>query len=334
MSKPGDSVVAPITVTGTGLFLPERVVTNEELARSLETTDEWIVAHTGIHERRQLAPELATSDMCIAAAIAALENATLSPIEIDVIIVGTYTYDQPLPSTALIVKDALGAGRALPIDINQAACVNGLQAMFIAANLLQSPTIHTALVIAADCASRVTDPHDRATRIFFGDAAAALVVSPTTAPGAGLLSWDFGSALSYGVEISAGGSRSPSSLETVARRGQYLRMDGKKVWHAATENVPSSIRAAASKAGMLVSEIDHFFLHQANRNIIAAAMDDLGLPLARAPMTLEHLGNTGSAGVFTTLHQSFSSGLLHRGDTYVLSAIGAGFQWGTLCLRH
>ncbi|WP_394845481.1 ketoacyl-ACP synthase III [Pendulispora brunnea] len=325
-----------ITVAGTGVHLPDTVVPNAMLAETLDTSDEWIVQRTGIRERRWLDPELATSDMGVAAARSALEAARLTADDVDAIVVSTYTYDQPLPSTALIIKDALGAHRALPLDVTQAACAGGVQAMLIAAHLLQSPAIDTVLVIAADCASRVTDPRDRVTRIFFGDAAAATVVTHAASSerGAGLLSWDFGSQLSYDVEIQAGGSRIPSSAETIAERRHYLRMDGRAVWNTATANLPSSIATAAQRAGLPVQEIDHFFLHQANLNILTETMTQLGVPMDRAPITLDKLGNTGAAGMFTALHQSFTRGHLKPGDTYILSAIGAGFQWGTLCMRH
>lgn len=323
----------PIMVSGTGIHLPDTVITNQELARTLDTSDEWIVSRTGIRERRRLAPELAVSDMCVAAGRVALADAAVGAADLDAVIIGTYTGDQPLPSTALIVKDQLGAHRALPLDITQAACTNGLQAMLLAAHLLQG-SARTILVVAADCASRVIDPRDRTSGVFFGDAAGAVVLTRTETPGAGLLSWDFGSELSYDVQIRAGGSRLPTSDRTVADREHYVRMDGRAVWSAATTRLPQSIRAAAGRAGLPLPAIDHWFLHQANLNILTAAMTELEIPMRCAPITLDTLGNTGSAGVFTALHQAHAQQRIAPGDTYLLSAIGAGFQWGTLCFRH
>jgi len=324
----------PVTVAGTGLHLPPTTVTNHQLAETLDTSDEWIVSRTGIRERRWLASDQATSDMCESAGRAALAAAGLTAGDVDTIIVATYTNDQPLPATALIVKDALGAHRALTLDITQAACANGVQAMLLGAHLLQTAAAEVVLVIAADCASRVTDPRERTTRVFFGDAAAAVVLTRSSAPGAGLLGWDFGSELSYGVQIPAGGSRLPATAQTVVDRQHFLAMDGRAVWDTATRRLPESILTAVDRAGLSVGEITHFFVHQANLNIINATMDKLGVPGHRAPITVDRLGNTGSAGVFTALHQSFSQQLVRRGDTYVMSAIGAGFQWGSLCLRH
>ncbi|MCU1647713.1 MAG: 3-oxoacyl-[acyl-carrier-protein] synthase 3 [Nocardia sp.] len=326
-------VPLPILVSGSGIHLPETVVTNADLTRTLDTSAEWIVSRTGIRERRRLAPELAVSDMCVAAAPAALAEAGISPRDLDAVIIATYTYDQPLPSTALMVKERIGADRALPIDITQAACANGLQAILLAAHLLQV-SARAVLVVAADCASRITDPRNRTTGVFFGDAAGAVVLTRTETPGAGLLSWDFGSQLSHDVEIRAGGSRLPTSAQTVADREHYLRMDGRAVWAAATTRLPQSIRAATDRAGLPVTEIDHFFLHQANLNILTAAMTELEVPMQRAPVTLDTLGNTGSAGVLTALHQARTDHRIQPGDSFILSAIGAGFQWGTLCFRQ
>ncbi|MGW4351099.1 3-oxoacyl-ACP synthase III family protein [Nocardia sp. NPDC004582] len=326
-------VPLPITVSGTGIHLPGTVITNADLTRTLDTSDEWIRSRTGIRERRRLAPELAVSDMCVAAAPIALAHAGVPARDLDAVIIATYTYDQPLPSTALIVKERIGATRALPIDITQAACANGLQAILLAAHLLEV-SARAVLVIAADCASRVTDPRDRTTGVFFGDAAAAAVLTRSETPGAGLLAWDFGSQLSYDVEIRAGGSRLPASQRTVSDRDHYLRMDGRAVWETATSRLPESIRSAIQRAGLAVTEIDHFFLHQANLTILTAAMTELAAPIHRAPITLDTLGNTGSAGVLTALHQACADNRIRSGDTFVMSAIGAGFQWGTLCFRQ
>ncbi|WP_414945344.1 3-oxoacyl-ACP synthase III family protein [Amycolatopsis sp. cmx-11-32] len=323
----------PVRIAGTGVHLPPDIVTNRRLTETLDTSDEWIVHRTGIRERRRLAPDLATSDMCVAAAHPALAAAGCAARDVDAIIVATYTYDQPLPSTALIVKEALGAYRALTFDITQAACANGVQALFLGSLLVRTGAAERVLVIAADCASRVTDPEDRTTRVFFGDAAGAAVLTPATTPGTGLLGWDFGAELSYDVEIPAGGSRQPACATTFEDKRHYLKMNGRAVWDTATRCLPDSVLNATGQAGLSVDDVRHFFLHQANLNILWAAMDKLGVPRDRAPITVDRLGNTGSAGVFTVLHKGFSEGSVRQGDTFVVSAIGAGFQWGTLCFR-
>jgi 3-oxoacyl-[acyl-carrier-protein] synthase-3 len=324
----------PIRVVGTGVHLPETVVTNQRLTELFDTTDEWIVSRTGIRERRWLEPELAASDMGVAAARPALAAAGCHAADLDAVVVASYTGDQPLPSTALIVADALGAYRALPIDVTQAACASGVQAVLLAAHLVAGGAFETVLVVAAEAAARVTDPADRTTGVFFGDAAAAVVLSRTDAPDAGLLSFDYGSELSYQVQIPAGGSRRPPSAQTVAARQHYLAMDGRAVWDTALTHLPASIAAAAGRADLTMAEVDHFFLHQANLNILTAVADRLGVPMARVPITLDKIGNTGAAGAFTALHEVHAQGRLKPGDRYILAAIGAGFQWGTLCLRH
>jgi 3-oxoacyl-[acyl-carrier-protein] synthase-3 len=323
-----------VTVAGSAVHLPDTIITNQQLAEQLDTSDDWIVSHTGIRERRRLAPELATSDMGIAVAGQALAAAGLRCADLDAIIVATYTYDQPLPSTALIVKDAIGASRAMALDVTQAACASGIHAVLIASVLLEQAAMNAVLVIAADCASRVTDPGDRTTRVFFGDAAGAVVLTRTRADGAGLLSYDIGSELDYAVQIPAGGSRLPASLAAVRSGQHYLHMNGRAVWDTAVDRLPGSIALAAAKAGVAVADIQHFFLHQANLNILTHTMARLGVPAERAPVTLDTLGNTGAAGMFTALHRARSAGLLQPGDLYVLSGIGAGFHWGTLCFRH
>lgn len=333
-SHTGDGLAVPFAITGTGIHIPSAVVTNEDLSRTTRRSGDWITARTGIHERRRLAPDLATSDMCVSAARPALEAARVAASDLDAVIVASYTHDQPMPSTSLIVKDALGARRALALDVAQAACASGVHAVLLAAHLLQNPSLSTVLVIGADCASRVTRPGDRTAGVFFGDAAGAVVLSRTQRQGAGLLSYDIGSQLSYAVQIPAGGSRLPTSTQTLAAGTHYVSMDGPAVWDTATTRLPESISNAARQAGLRPQDIDHYFLHQANINILDAARDRLGIPAHRVPITLDRLGNTGSAGIFTALHQTVSAGELRPGDTYVMSAIGAGFHWGTLCLRQ
>jgi 3-oxoacyl-[acyl-carrier-protein] synthase-3 len=330
----GAGLSVPFAVAGTGMHLPPAVVTNHDLTRTLDTSDAWITSRTGIRERRRLDPRLATSDMCVAAARPALEAAGTAPARLDAVIVATYTWDQPLVSTALIVKDALGAERALALDVTHAACASGIQAMLIAAHLLQNPSLTTVLLIAADCASRITDPADRTTGVFFGDAAAAVVLTRADTPGAGLLSYSLGSQLSYAVEVPAGGSRLPAGSATVAAGGHHLSMDGRAVWNTATTRLPESITRAVERAGLPIGAVRHFFLHQANLNIITETMAALEVPPERAPVTVDRLGNTGSAGLFTALHTTAAAGALRPGDIYVLAGIGAGFQWGSLCMRH
>jgi 3-oxoacyl-[acyl-carrier-protein] synthase-3 len=321
-----------VGITATGLYVPDEVVTNEDLSKTLDTSDEWITSRIGIKQRHFVADGMATSDMSVAAGRQALDRAGVSPSDLDAVIVATFTPDQPLPSTALMVCEALGAHRAMPLDLSQTACAGGIYAILVAAHLLQNVAFHNILVIGADAGSRLTDPTDRGTRVFFGDAAGAALLSPT-ASGFGLLSWDVGSELSYEVEIPAGGSRLPTSSQTLAERGQFLKMNGKAVWNMATGQLPGSIRNAALRAGIGLDEVRHFLLHQANQNIIDETVRSLGVATERVPTTVRRLGNTGAASMFTVLHETMEHTVRHN-DVMIMAGIGAGFLWGSVCFRH
>lgn len=324
---------APVGIWGVGCYAPPRVVTNADLVAGLDTSDEWIRDRTGIRQRRWLDPERQTSDMCVAAAREAMHRAGVSGEDVDAIVLATFTFDQPLPSTALLVREAIGAHRALPLDLNQAACAGGVYGLLVGAHLLQGGGFRTVLVIGAEALSRVTDPADRSTRVFFGDAAGAVVLGRAE-PGAGVLSWDFGAKLSHAVQIPAGGTRRPAGAQTVADRAHYLKMDGREVWREAMTALPQTIRAAVAGAGLDLPDVDHFFVHQANLNIVRGVADTLGIAPERVPTSVERLGNTGAATVFTVLHDAMTRGAVSPGDVMVLAAIGAGFLWGSMCLRH
>ncbi|MFE7189579.1 3-oxoacyl-ACP synthase III family protein [Kitasatospora sp. NPDC057541] len=322
----------PVGILGTGLHVPRTVVTNEDLTRTLDTSDEWITSRTGIRERRFLEEGRVTSDMAIEAGRQALARAGVDASELDAIVVATFTPDQPLPSTAMIIGEALGARRAMPLDLTQSACSGGIYALLTAAHLLQNTNYRYVLVIGADAGSRGTDPQERTTRVFLGDAAGAALLGRTPA-GFGLLGWDTDGELSYEVEITAGGSRLPTSPETVEARSQYLKMNGKAVWNMATEKLPESIRRTALHAGVELDEVQHILLHQANLNIINEAAKALGVSADRVPTTVQRFGNTAAASVFTVLHETIENRARH-GDLLIMSAIGAGFLWGSACFRH
>jgi 3-oxoacyl-[acyl-carrier-protein] synthase-3 len=323
----------PVSFLGTGMYIPDEVMTNREMTRQLDTTDEWIVEKTGIRERRFLSEGKLTSDMCVGAAEQALANGGLHPTDLDAIILATFTFDQLLPSTALVVKEALGADRAIPIDLNQAACAGGVYGIWLGCHLLQNEQLKHVLVIGAECLSRVTDPLDRTTRVFFGDAAGALILGQAE-EGYGLLSWDIQSALSYSVQIPAGGSKQPACESTVTERGHYLKMDGRTVWKEATQQLPKTIRTSVQRAQLEMNAINHFFVHQANLNILKEVMKCLQQPMEKAMINVDRLGNTGAATVFTVLHEAMEKQRIQHGQYLMIAGIGAGFIWGSLCLRY
>ncbi|MFE0021521.1 3-oxoacyl-ACP synthase III family protein [Amycolatopsis sp. NPDC059021] len=323
----------PVGILGVGVSIPDRVVTNDELVRGLDTSDEWIRSHTGIRERRFAAAGRTTSDLCADAARAALRRAGVDPGSLDAIVISTITPDQPLPSTALAVKERLGARHAIPVDLTQYACAGGIYGIMLGCQLLQSDDVRHVLVIGAELLSRLTDPGDRGTRVFFGDAAGAVVLGRTE-PGYGILAWDLGSELSYAVEVPAGGASLPPTEETARRGDHHLKMDGRSVWKVATAVVPGSIRKVVERAGAKIRDIRHFYLHQANLNIINEVLEQLGASSAVAPITIDRLGNTGGASVFTAMAEGMNTAAPRRGDLMVVSGIGAGFLWGSLCLRQ
>lgn len=327
-----DRLSRPIGVVGTGMYVPARRVTNEELTRELDTTEGWIVEKTGIHERRFLSAGEATSDMCVEAASRALRAAGLQPDDVDVIIVATFTPDQALPSTAVAVKNRIGAHGAIPLDLTQVACAGGIYAIVTAAHFLQNTNLKNALVIGADSGSRITDPTDRVTRVFFGDAAGAVVLGPVP-EGYGLLSWDLGDELSYEVEIRSGGSRDPFSADVLNRRSHFLRMNGKAAWEISFKKVPETISRSVEGAGLRLQDIDRFLLHQANINILQGVSGELDIPMEKIPINLDIYGNTASASVLTLI-DGYSRNDARDGDKVSVSAIGAGFLWGSLVYRH
>lgn len=330
----GNSRVTTARLSSFSEAVPERVVSNEEMCRTLDTSDSWIVSATGIHNRHYLAPELAASDLASEAARKVLADSGVRPDQIDAIVVSTGNPDQPFPSCALMVKEKIGALRALPIDLTQAACSGGLMAIELASTMVESSRYNTILVIAVEVLSRQTDPTDRTIRVFFGDAAGAAIVRPETEPGHGILSSVFDSELDLSVEIKAGGSAHPLTVEAVERGEHLIHMNGRRVMEMATTKLPDAVLEATARAGIALSEIDNFVFHQANINIIHAAMDALGVDRSKAPISLDRLGNTGSASIFTAFAQLRREGRMTHDEITVVATIGAGFIWGAMVIKH
>lgn len=319
----------PVSIEGVGFKVPNQIVTNEDIVQTLNTTAEWIVEKTGIQERRFLEEHLVTSDLAVSAAEEALMNAGIEAKDVDVILLTTASPDQRIPSTALIVKEKLGAINAMPFDFTQLGCAAGTYAMYIATHLLQNPTIHNVLVISSEVLSRITSPQDRNTRMFFGDAAGAVVMQKSNGAH-GILSFDFGSKLDYAVKITSGGTNSHLQEEPVT---DFLQMNGRAVWKLATNMIPESISNAASNANLELDEIDYFILHQANLNIIDKVLMRLNIPREKGITTIEKYGNTGSASIFSCLYELMQKEEYLEGENVLITAIGAGFFWGSLCLK-
>lgn len=313
--------------------VPSRVVSNAELCATLATDEAWIERRTGILERRFLELDRAASDLAVEAARRVIEESCTAPTDIDAIVVATANPDQPFPSTALTVARQLGAVDAVPFDLTQAACSGGLLALELASSIV-GERYGRILVIAVEVFSRQTNPLDRTTRIFFGDAAGAALVTREFEQGRGIRSMVINSDFDMSVGIRGGGSRHPLDSAAIERGDQYIYMDGPRVWTLATTLLPGVVRKAVSEAGKSLGEIDNFVFHQANRNIIVDVMDTLGVDRSRAPITLDRLGNTGAASIFTVLAQLSRNGGLREGETTVVATIGAGFIWGAMVLVH
>ena len=311
-------------IIGTGSCLPETVVTNDDLSKIMETSDEWISSRTGIKERR-LVKEETTTEMSITAAKRAMENAGISAQEIDLIIVGTITGDYVTPSTACELQAAIGADKAVAFDIN-AACSGFMFALHTADAYLKTGTYKTALILGAETLSKIMDWNDRSTCVLFGDGAGAAVVR---ADETGLLAFDQGSDGKKGMVLSCENRKNNNPLVENSREWQYTYMDGQEVYKFAVTTVPASIRKVVEEAGLTIEDIDYFALHQANIRIIQSVAKRLKVSEDKFPTSLEHCGNISAASVPILLDEMNRQGLLKPGMKIVLSGFGAGLTWGS-----
>jgi 3-oxoacyl-[acyl-carrier-protein] synthase-3 len=321
------------TIAGIGHYVPERVMTNADLERLVETTDEWIVTRTGIRERRIAADDQASSDLGLEAAREAMADAGVTADDLDLIIVGTATPDMLFPATACVLQDRLGARRAGAFDLS-AACSSWVYAAAVAHGYVSSGLAETVLVVGAETLSKITNWKDRATAVLFGDSAGAAVIRPSE-PGQGFLSFYLGADGSGGplIQLPGGGSRLPASYETVERAQHYLQMNGREVFKFAVRVIPRAIEEAVLRAGLRLGDVDWFIPHQANVRIIDAAAERLGQPREKFYVNVDRFGNTSSASVPVALYEAVRSGRIRRGDLAVLVAFGGGLTWASTALR-
>ena len=308
--------------------MPERVLTNEELSKLVDTNDEWIQTRTGIRERRIAAPEEATSDLCLPAARAALADAAVAGAEVDLIIVATITPDMLFPATATILAYHLGAVNAAAYDLS-AGCTGFVYAMTQGYGALAAGLARRVLVIGADMLSRVVDWEDRSTCILFGDGAGAVVLEQVEQ--GGFHAFELGADGAGGMEllVPAGGSRRPVSAETVAAREHYLKMNGREVYKFATRVLPSSAKAVLEASGKSIWDIDLYVPHQANLRIIEHAARKLGIEEERVFVNVDRYGNTSSASIPLALCEARSEGRLTNGKLVLMTGMGAGLTWGS-----
>lgn len=320
-------------IVGWGRYIPRRVLTNDDLSRRVDTSDEWIVTRTGIRERRLAEPGETTATMAVQAARQALDVAGIPPEKVDLIIVATATPDYLFPSTACLVQDALGASHAGAFDLG-AGCTGFIYALGVAAAMVETGAAPTVLVIGSETLSRITDWTDRNTCVLFGDGAGAVVLRAGPGDGgvlATVLNAD-GSGRDL-LMLPAGGIRNPASHQTVAERMHYIKMRGRDVFRFAVRVIPSATRQVLEKAGLSLDDVRLFIPHQANGRIIEAALKDLKLPPEKVYSNLERYGNTSAASIPIALCEAVEEGRIGPGDVVVCVGFGAGLTWGAAAIR-
>jgi 3-oxoacyl-[acyl-carrier-protein] synthase-3 len=336
----------PVTITGLGAHVPEKVVTNHDLAAVLDTSDEWIRQRTGIGERRVAAEGLSCSDLGIIAAKAALADAGLAPDNIDLVITATISPDRLMPATAARIALQCGCGNAGAYDLS-AGCTGFVYALAMAAGVVASGLRDNVLVVGAEAISRILDWQDRSTAVLFGDGAGAAVVSAHDVAGGaggaqtggvaprGILGFDLGGDGS-GEEfllVPAGGSKLPASCATVEARQHYMKMNGNEVYKFATRVIAQSAHRVLERCGRDIAEVDLFVPHQANLRIIDAAVKKLGIGPEKVYTNLQKYGNTSCASIPLCLSGARAEGRLKDGDLVLLMGFGAGLTWGA-CLME
>jgi 3-oxoacyl-[acyl-carrier-protein] synthase III len=323
-----------VRITGWGMYAPERVLTNAELERVVDTSDEWIVSRTGIRERRIAAAHETTATLAAIAGKRAIAVAGLEPDDIDIILVATLTPDYWMPSTGALVKEAIGNTRAAAMDV-AAACSGFVYAYSVADAYIRSGAFKNALVIGAETLSRFLDYSDRSTCILFGDGAGAVVLSASDQEGGGMQGLEMTTDPdgAYMIWLPSGGSRSPVSGQTLARGEHYVRMEGRETYRYATKTMATTALKAIERAGWQPDEIDLFIPHQANVRIIESVAKGLNLPMEKMFVNLDRYGNTSAASVPIALAEAVDSGRVKIGDKIVLVAFGAGLTSGGIAME-
>jgi 3-oxoacyl-[acyl-carrier-protein] synthase-3 len=313
-------------VRGVGSYLPARIMTNEELSRTIDTTDEWIQQRVGIKQRHIAADDEVTSDLAVHAARRALDSARLSPAEIDLIIVATTTPDLTFPATAAIVQQKLGMHHGAAFDI-QAVCSGFVYGMVTADSYLKNGVARRALVIGAETTSRILDWTDRTTCVLFGDGAGAAVLELGGDGERGILASSLRSDGHFADKLNTTGG--PSSTRSIG----YVHMEGKEVFRHAVGKITDVVENVLSATGYTVKDLDWFVPHQANRRIIEGAGEKLHIPPEKVVITVDRHANTSAASVPLALTEAVTDGRIKRGDLVMIEAMGGGFTWGASLIR-
>lgn len=320
-------------IAGTGVALPEAELTNAQLEARLDTTDDWIMSRTGIRSRRVAADGETTASLATAACADAIKSADLTPDDIDLLVVATATPEQPIPHTGAFVGHELGL-HCGSFDVG-AGCAGFVAALIASAGIIASGASQRALVVGSETLSRIVDPDDRSTCVLFGDGAGAVVLEASPDEGPGILASDLGCDGSAAglLEVQAGGSRLPTSAETVADRQHYLRMNGQEVFRRAVHAVVNSSEVTLDRAGVQTSEVAWFVPHQANTRIIEAAAKRLGIGSDRTVVNIDRYGNTSAASIPVALHELSERGSIDDDSLVLCSGFGAGMTWASAVIR-
>ena len=321
------------SITGIGSYLPNKVLTNYDLEKMVDTSNDWIIQRTGIKERRIVENGVTTSDLATQASLRAMEDAGVSPKDLDMIITSTITPDHIFPSTSCYIQQKIGATRACAFDI-LAACAGFIYAMSIGQSFINSGAMKTVLVVGAECLSKITDYTDRATCVLFGDGAGAVVIQRNPVKHEILSSILAADGSEADVLIMpGGGARNPASLESVQQRLHYIQFKGKEVFKLAINNITNLILETTRENGLTLDDIDLIIPHQSNLRIIEATMEKLGLPMEKAFVNIDKYGNTSSASVPIAIDEARKEGRLRKGNIVMLVAFGGGLTWGSSVIR-
>jgi 3-oxoacyl-[acyl-carrier-protein] synthase III len=320
-------------IVGIGSYAPKRILTNADLEKMVDTSDQWIVQRTGIRERHIAEEGEATSDLAVKAAQQALERANLLPEDIEFIVVGTTTPDMLFPSTANLVQHRLGCRRAGSVDV-LAACAGSVYSLAMGAKFVETGKYRRVLCVGAETLSKITDFTDRGTCIILADAAGAAILEATDED-RGIIDADLYSDGQYWelLHMPAGGSRYPATPETVDGRMHYAKMKGNEVFKVAVRMFVECAETILGRHGFTAADVDLFIPHQANLRIIEAAVKRVGLPMDKVFVNVDRYGNTGAASVYVALEEAVAAGRLKRGDLVLMAAFGGGFAWGAALLR-
>ena len=321
-------------ITGIGYYVPERILTNAEIEKMVDTTDEWIVTRTGIRERRIATPEQAASDLAFEAARAALRDADVDPKELDLIVVATVTPDMALPSTGCILQDKLGAKKAAAFDVS-AACSGFIYALTLVQSMVGIGHVKKALVVGVEVLSKITDWEDRKTCVLFGDGAGAVVVE-SCPHGEGILGTYMQSDGSLGelLYLPGGGSRNPITKENLEQGLQFVKMKGDGLFKYAVRSMVDAARKTLVEAGVTTKDINYLIPHQANIRIIEGVRKRLGLHMEQVIVNIDRIGNTSTASIPIALGELNESGNLKKGDLVIMVAFGGGLTWGAVLFRR